>query len=150
MSETIKVTIKKEFNVPSEKVFDAWLDTDMLSRWMFGPNVREEEIIKLENNPEEGGHFSYVVNRKGQKLNHMGTYRKIQRPNRLEFTWGVDEESGDDSVVTIDIESTGNGCRLTLVHKLAPEWAEYADRTQEGWNYMLDKLNALLKDILKK
>lgn len=147
MSKAIKITVKKEFNAPAEKVFHAWLDPDWLNRWMFGPDIRDEEIIKLENNPEEGGHFSYVVRRDGQEINHVGTYREIQRPTRLVFTWGVDVEADDESVVTITIQSTENGCRLTLVHTMDPKWAEYKDRTEEGWNYMLDKLNRLFKDI---
>lgn len=147
MSEPIKVIVRKEFNAQAEKIFDAWLDPNWLNRWMFGPDVREEKIIKLENNPEEGGHFSYIVNRDGQEINHMGTYREVQRPNRLVFTWGVDVEAGDESVVTITIQSTESGCRLTLVHTIDPKWEEYKDRTQEGWNYMLDKLNTLLEDI---
>lgn len=149
MNEPIKVIVKKEFNAPAEKVFDAWIDPNWLNRWMFGPDVREEEIIKLENKPEEGGTFSYIVNRDGQEINHMGTYREVQRPNRLVFTWGVDVEAGDESVVTITIQQMESGCQLTLVHTMDHKWKEYKDRTQEGWNYMLDKLNEHLKDILK-
>ncbi|MTI87685.1 MAG: SRPBCC domain-containing protein [Balneolaceae bacterium] len=146
MSEPIKVIIKKKFKAAPEKVFDAWLNPDWLNRWMFGPDVHDEKIVKLENNPEEGGHFSYVVERDGQKIDHMGTYREIQRPNRLVFTWGVDVEAGDESVVTIKIESTKNGCRLTLVHEMDLKWAEYADRTKESWTYLMDKLNVLLSN----
>lgn len=138
--EMIQIKVIKHFKTPVDKVFDAWLDTDFLGKWMFGPDVRDEEIIKLENNPEVGGSFSYIVRREDQEIDHMGTYREIQRPNRLVFTWGVDVEAGDESVVTIDIESTKNGCRLTLVHKMDPKWEEYADRTKEGWTYMMDKL----------
>jgi uncharacterized protein YndB with AHSA1/START domain len=144
MSNPIKVTVKKKFNVPAEKVFDAWLDPNWLNRWMFGPEIRDEKIITLENDPKKDGQFFYVVERDGDIINHMGTYREVQRPNRLVFTWGVDVEAGDESVVTIDIESTENGCQLTLVHEMDPKWAEYADRTQEGWTFMMDKLNVLL------
>lgn len=147
MSEPIKVIVRKEFNASAEKVFDAWLDPDWLNRWMFGPDVRDEEIIKLENKPEEGGTFSYIVNRNGQKINHMGTYREVQRPTRLVFTWGVDVEAGDESVVTITIQQIESGCKLTLVHTMDPKWDKYKDRTQEGWNYMLDKLNTLFEGI---
>lgn len=147
MSESIKVIVRKEFDTSAEKVFDAWLDPDWLNRWMFGPDVRKEEIIKLENKPEKGGTFSFAVKRDGDIINHMGTYREVQRPKRLVFTWGVDAEAGDESVVTITIQSIEGGCRLTLVHTMDPKWEEYKDRTQEGWNYMLDKLNELLKDI---
>lgn len=146
MSEPIKVIVRKEFSAPAEKVFNAWLDPNWLNRWMFGPDVREEEIIKLKNKPEEGGHFSFIVNRDGQEINHMGTYREIQRPNRLVFTWGVDVEAGDESVVTISIHSTESGCRLTLIHTMAPKWEEYKDRTQEGWSFMLEKLNLLFSE----
>lgn len=146
----MEITISKDFNVSAEKVFDAWLEPDWIGRWMFGPEVREEEIIKLENKPEKGGTFSYVVKRDGDIINHTGTYREVQRPNRLVFTWGVDVEAGDESVVTITIQSTESGCQLTLVHKMDPKWAEYADRTREGWSYMLDKLKVLLEDLLKK
>lgn len=144
MSNPIKVTVEKKFNVPAEKVFDAWLDPNSLNRWMFGSEVRDEKIITLENDPKKDGQFSYVVERDGDIINHTGTYREVQRPNRLVFTWGVDVEAGDESVVTIDIESTENGCQLTLVHEMDPKWAEYADRTKEGWTFMMDKLNVLL------
>ncbi len=144
MSNSPRVEIVKEFSFQPEKVFDAWLDTDFLSKWMFGPDVRDEEIIKLENNPEEGGQFSYVVQREDQDLDHRGTYREVRRPHRLVFTWGVDEEASDESVVTIDIEPTQNGCRLILVHEMDPKWEEYVDRTREGWTFMLDKLQETL------
>lgn len=142
--QRIQIEVVKNFTKAPEKVFDAWLEPEMLSRWMFGPEVREEEIVSLGNNPEEGGTFSFVVRRDGNELDHKGTYREINRPNRLVFTWGVDTEAGDESVVFISIEETADGCRLTLVHKMDPKWEEYKERTKEGWTYMLSKLKEIL------
>lgn len=142
--QNTKVTIVKAFDSPPEQVFDAWLDTEMIGRWMFGPGVRDEEIVNLESHPEKGGTFSFVVRRGDEELNHLGTYLEIERPVRLVFTWGVKSESEDESVVTIELESTENGCRLTLTHTLDPKWAEYTDRTREGWSHMLDKLKKIL------
>lgn len=142
--QRIQIEVVKNFTAAPEKVFDAWLDLELLSRWMFGPEVREEEIVSLENNPEVGGTFSFVVRRDGNELDHKGTYREINRPNRLVFTWGVDTEAGDESVVFISIEETADGCRLTLVHKMDPKWEEYKERTKEGWTYMLSKLKEIL------
>lgn len=110
---------------------------------MFGPEVRDEEIIKLKTNPKKGGNFTFVVRRGDEVINHLGTYLELNRSDRLVFTWGIESESEDESMVTIDIESTENGCRLTLVHELDPKWEEYADRTREGWNTMLDMLKNL-------
>ncbi|MCW9705662.1 SRPBCC family protein [Fodinibius salsisoli] len=143
--EKPRVKVEKEFNVPAQQVFDAWLEPDMLSKWMFGPDVREEEVVSLHTDAIEGGTFSFVVRRDGEELDHRGTYREVERPHRLVFTWGVDQEAGDESVVTINIKSTATGCHLTLVHVMDPKWADYAERTREGWTYMLGKLDTILK-----
>lgn len=56
------------------------------------------------------------------------------------FTWGVGEEQGDLSVVTIEVAPDGEGCVLTLTHRLHPDWAEYAERTQQGWTKIVGDL----------
>lgn len=140
------VEITKTFKVPTEKVFDAWIDPQWLSHWMFGPDVRDEEIITLETNPEPGGTFSFVVRRGDDVLNHLGEYLEVKRPHRLVFTWGIESESEDESVVAIEIESTEKGCQLTLTHELDPKWVDYADRTKAGWSSMLDKLKDLFQN----
>lgn len=139
-----KVKVIKEFNSSPEKVFDAWLDPELIGQWMFGPELRDEKIVSLDTDPHVGGTFSFVVSRDGTELDHTGTYREIDRPHRLVFTWWIDEEAGDESVVTINIEPTSDGCRLTLVHEMAPKWKDYTERTQKGWTEMLNKLGELL------
>ncbi|HEX6983198.1 MAG TPA: SRPBCC domain-containing protein [Balneolaceae bacterium] len=146
MSETSKkshpkVKVIKDFRASPQKVFDAWLDPSIISHWMFGPDVRDEEIIKLETNPEKNGKFSFVVRRGDDVINHVGTYLEINRPERLIFTWGIEGESEEESVVSIGITSTKNGCRLTLVHENV--WTEYVDRTKAGWTFMLEKLKTI-------
>lgn len=142
--DKLKVTITKNFKSLPEEVFDAWVDTRKISRWMFGPEVREEEIIKLENNPEPGGTFSFVVRRGADEINHLGEYLEIKRPEKLVFTWGIEGESEDESVVRVEITPIPGGCLLTLVHELDPKWEEYTERTQEGWNTMLEKLEEFI------
>lgn len=111
---------------------------------MFGPHLRDEQIVSLSNEPRVGGRFHYKVSRAGTEIDHTGTYREIDRPRRLAFTWGVDQEQGDLSVVTIEIAADGDGCLLTLTHKLHPEWADYAERTQAGWTKIVGDLAAAL------
>ena len=57
------------FSIDAERVFDAWLDTGMIGQFMFGPSVRDEEIVRLTNEPRMGGHFSFVVRRQGKEFN---------------------------------------------------------------------------------
>lgn len=133
-------TVERQFEVTPEKVFDAWLDPDRLAQWMFGPKVRDEEIVRLTLDPKVGGRFSFVVNRNGSEIDHIGEYRVIDRPSRLVFTWAVAPDPIDSSLVAIDISSLGVGCKLTLVHQLAPDWAHFIDRVAGSWTKMLEAL----------
>ncbi len=136
----LHVLVERRFNAAPGRVFDAWLDPAMIGRWMFGPDVRDEEVVRLTNDPRVGKSFSFVVRRQGNEIDHVGRYLHIHRPWRLVFTWGIAGMSADESRVTVDILPAGSGCELTLTHELLPQWADYADRTEAGWITMLDAL----------
>jgi len=138
------VRVTHRLDAPPEVVFDAWLDPQLIGRWMFGPALRDEQVMHLMVDPREGGTFSFKVLRQGQEIDHVGTYREMNRPRRLAFTWGVVGESVDESVVTIDILPKDRGAELTLTHEMDPKWAAYTKRTEEGWTKMLNALEKTL------
>lgn len=148
----ISVQVTRHLRAAPERVFDAWLDPALLGHWMFGPEVRDEQIVRLQMDARVGGTFSFVVRRGGDEIDHIGRYLVIERPRRLVFTWAArdfnDDEVGDDaqdsSRVSIIIEPRDTGCELSLTHALAAEWAEYTDRTRAGWSSMLDALQRTL------
>lgn len=144
MAEAPTVRVERRFAAPVGRVFDAWLDPLMIGRFMFGAHLREEVVVSLENEPHVGGQFHYKVTRAGQLIDHTGTYLEIDRPRRLAFTWGVNQESGDSSVVTIELTPDGDGCLLALTHRMDPQWADYAERTQQGWTKILGDLTSAL------
>ncbi|HRO02617.1 MAG TPA: SRPBCC family protein [Terricaulis sp.] len=135
-----EVRVSRRFDASAERVFNAWLDPAMIERFIVGPAVREEELVHIRVDARVGGRFSFKVMRGGAAIDHVGTYREIERPRRLVFTWGVDEEQGDLSVVTIEIAPLSHGCVLTLTHQIDPAWAEYAERTEAGWTHITGKL----------
>lgn len=137
MSETAIVRVTHSFTAPAERVFDAWLKPGMVGTWMFGPNLRSEEIVHLKTDPRVGGRFSYLVKRQGVEIDHVGIYREIDRSRRLVFTWGIAGTSAGESVVEIDIIPAATGCELILVHHMDPRWADFVDRTRSGWTAML-------------
>ena len=147
--QDVQVSVTRRFSASAERVFDAWLSPAMLGQWMFGPSVRNEEIVRLSLDARVGGRFSFVVRRQGYEIDHIGTYLELDRPRRLVFTWAVAEdvqdESQDNSRVSIDIVPLAAGCELTLTHAMPPKWAEYADRTRAGWSTMLDALGRALE-----
>ena len=126
------------------KVFDAWLDTEMIAKFMFGPHLREnEEILSLEIDPTVGGTFLFSVMRDGRKINHVGEYFEIKRPLRLTFSWGIDHLQSD-SRVTIEFIGLGSGTQLTLHHSIPQKWADLADRTKEGWTKIINQLSEVI------
>ena len=141
---TFQVTATRFLNAPPERVYDAWLVPRTLGMWMFGARVRDENVVRMDVDPRVGGRFSLQVERKGQLIDHVGEYLELQRPHHLLFTWAVRGGSDDaPSRVRIDITASGGGSVLTLVHEMDARWADYAQRTQDGWDTMLEALAAL-------
>lgn len=138
--KSVLVSVTRRFEAPAELVFDTWLHPVAIGQWMFGPKLRDEEVLHIEIDPREGGKFSFLVRRQGAEVDHVGTFCEFVRPNRLVFTWGIAGVSVDESVVTVEITPHGKGCELTLTHTLAPQWGEYAERTEGAWSTMLDSL----------
>ena len=136
----VDVRVTRRFRASAERVFDAWLSPELIGQWMFGPRLRDEEVLRIAIDGRVGGSFSFLVRRQGQELDHVGTYREIDRPRRLVFTWGIAGSSADESVVIIEITPLETGSELTLTHEMDPKWAEYASRTEAGWTTMLNAL----------
>ena len=132
----LAVHVSQRFTASPERVYDAWLSPEMLSTWMFGPALREEEIVSITLDARVGGSFSFVVRRNGELIDHVGEYLEMNRPSHLVFTWGIAPDP-PTSRVMIDIHPLQSGCELKLTHEMESKWAEYAKRTEEGWTKML-------------
>ncbi|RXR07192.1 SRPBCC family protein [Pseudoxanthomonas composti] len=144
-NDVVKVHLVRRFDAAPESVFDAWLTPRTLGRWMFGHRP-DETVLGLDVDARVGGRFSLRVDRGDGPVNHVGRYQVLDRPRLLEFTWGIEDESDDDavtSVVRLSLVPSGDGCELTLTHQMDARWAEYRDRTEQGWNRMLAALARL-------
>jgi len=145
----ILVRVEHTFQASPERVFDAWLDPAMIGRFMFGPALREEEVLRIEVDARVGGAFSFLVRRGGQEIDHVGKYLEIDRPRRLVFTWSTADTLPETSRVVIDLVAgksvIGNvETKLTLTHEMAQKWADYADRVQGGWTKMVAALGGIV------
>lgn len=146
------VRVSQGVAAPVVDVWDAWLNPTALGCWMFGPNVRDEQVLHLKVEPHVGGRFSFLVQRGSNQIDHVGIYRLMDKPKLLEFTWGVVGDSEDESTVTIRFHSNeaavspseDNYITIELEHRLPAAWADYASRTAEAWAKMLGHLNDYL------
>lgn len=54
---------------------------------MFGPRLREEEILWIVVDARVGGAFSFLVRRGEMAIDYVGTYQHLERPKRwAEYT----------------------------------------------------------------
>lgn len=137
----VHATVSHKFSASPEKVFDAWLNPDMIGKFMFGPGVRDEEIVSLNTDARVGGSFSFIVRRKGEEVDHVGEYLEINKPRHLVFTWAVREELPEKARILIDIVPIQTGCELTLTHEMSSDWADFIDSARAAWTKMLTALD---------
>jgi uncharacterized protein YndB with AHSA1/START domain len=138
----LKVNIEKVINAPIEKVFDAWLNPEMLSKFMMGmPDMPETDV---ELDAREGGNFTFIMHYRGEQLPHTGKYLEISRPDKLVFTWISHHSVVDNSTVTLNFTRIDdNRTNISLSHvKFIDE--EMRSAHEGGWGCILDKLNEIL------
>ena len=135
--QPLTLRVSRQMPASPERVFDAWLDPAMARRFLFATPTGEMQQVDID--PQVGGRFTIVERRPEGDAAHYGQYLQIDRPRRLAFTFATEPEA-PGSRVSIDFAPAGEGCELTLVHALEPEWADYAERTRDGWNSILETL----------
>ena len=134
-TETAIVEVSRRIAASPEQVFDAWLDRDSLGRWLFA--TPDGVMERVEVDPRVGGHFEIDERRDGELARHWGTYVELERPRRLAFDFGTSFEA-TPTRITVTIAPDGDGSLLTLRHEGV--WADWEDRTRQGWTMILDGL----------
>lgn len=137
-----QVRVEKRFRHPPGRVFDAFLDPARVGDWLFRTPGGVMERTAFD--PREGGGFE-IFERRGDALaRHWGEFVVIDPPRRLVFDFWVDEAPTEKTRVTVTFAPAGDGCDVVLTHALAPEWADYAERSAAGWSMILDSLSATI------
>jgi uncharacterized protein YndB with AHSA1/START domain len=146
MTPTIQAVATRRFALPAARVFDAWLDPAWISRWMYGPQLRDERIVRLDVDRRVGGKFSFVVDRQGVEINHVGEYPEIDRPSLLVFTWATRSDPSDTSRVIVEIAPCDGGCELSVTQVMAGHRRALADQATGAWQRMLGTLAEVLPE----
>jgi uncharacterized protein YndB with AHSA1/START domain len=148
VSTKIQARVSQNFTAPAERVYEAWLDPAKVRVWMatalkgFGLTG---DIRRVEIDARVGGKFFFSDMRGEIEAKHWGTYRVLDRPHQIVFTWITDEnEEADPSMVTLTIEPQANGCVSTIIHEMDRQWQDYVSRTEAGWSRMLASVAAMI------
>jgi len=134
----LSLHLQKTFSAPIEKVYEAWLNAETLSRFMTPMPGMPEPRTEVENDI-----FAIYMVVDGQEIPHTGKYVEISRYEKLVFTW-VSPFSTDGSTVTILFSATQDGgTHIDFNHVKFPD-QESRDNHEGGWKAILDCLDNIL------
>jgi uncharacterized protein YndB with AHSA1/START domain len=142
------VRLQRTFAAPPERVYRAWLDPEVLSRWM-APGALE--VTRAEVDERVGGRLRiWHAGPDGDVGGFEAELLELVPGERIVFRWGFvgpERLAGPtyDSLLTITLRETPDGAtELTLVHErlddLAAALPDVADNVGRGWELALDKL----------
>lgn len=144
MDERINANVSIQCPHSAERVFDCWLHTDSIRLWMSAALKAmglPGQLSVIEVDGRVGGKFRFADERGATEACHWGTYRVVDRPTQLAFTWNASDKFADldeaTSLVTLNFLPTKAGCQIKLVHSMDPQWINYLKRTEKGWENML-------------
>ena len=152
-----KAQLTHHFNASPERVFAAWVNPNMMRKWLFMSAGSDVEAKIVQNEARVGGKWLIKDFRDGQEYEGDGEYLEIDPPRRLVFTFRMLQFSPTIDRVIVEIEPEEKGCLVTLTQEItvphdesmAPEHiqmmlTEYEQGTKQGWSEMFDLLEASL------
>ena len=140
-TQQIELKLERTFDAGAERVFDAWIDPELLRRWWAaGPDW---SCSRAEVDARPGGRYRLSMSNPASGDEHTvgGEYREVERPSRLVYTWAWEGESPEprETLVTVEFHEEGEGTRVLLVHSgLSNDQSR--DAHEHGWNACLDNL----------
>ena len=141
MIDSDGVHLTCNYFAPVEAVFDAWVNKELIRKWLFvGP---KSEIVQVEMDVRVQGKFSILEQEhvSGDYIEHYGTYLYIDRPRKLAFTLFVPKHFEGETTVEISILPTDAGSELTFT-----QTGVLRTVTESSWKKMLFQLQLTLEN----
>ncbi|KAA0965682.1 SRPBCC domain-containing protein [Sporosarcina sp. ANT_H38] len=152
---TTTLTMIRNFDVASERVFDAWLNPELMRKWFF---TLEGTNQVAQNNPQVGGTWEIIDQRDGKDYRAIGEYLEIDLSKKLVFTFKMPQFSDTEDTITVVLKSLELGCEMTFSQEIIvpheENWTptdiekalgEYHDGSEHGWNLMFMGLKQLVE-----
>src|SRR6187549_3797337 len=124
----VAVVVRRTIAASPEELFDAWLDPEAVGIWMRPGAIRTTQA-KID--ARVGGHYEFVMRSESATYPTSGTYRVIDRPRRLVFTWQPSGTKEFESLVTVEFLRLDQGTEVVLTHEKLPE--NLREPHRNGW-----------------
>lgn len=100
------MTVRRTFDAPRERVWDAWTDPDQVDRW-WGPDGFTTTTDEMNVRPDGVWAFE-MVGPDGEEYPNRVVYDGVDRPERLAYTHGSPDEP-EQFRVTVTFDDVGDG-----------------------------------------
>jgi uncharacterized protein YndB with AHSA1/START domain len=139
------LVISRTYPSSVERVFKAWTDANQLGQW-FAPtdDYTTQASVDLRVDHE----YRIAITHKGGNVHTiLGTYRLIDPPRKLVYTWRWEGGPAADTLVTVDFTPDDDATKVTITHEQFLD-AEARDKHNEGWNGCLNRLQRTLTTVV--
>jgi uncharacterized protein YndB with AHSA1/START domain len=133
------LTLTRVIRAAPERVFQAWTRPDELKRWSCPEGL---SVADTAVDLRVGGSYRIRMrDPEGALHTAVGTYREIDPPRRLVYTWEWVEETHKvgETLVTVEFKDLGGSTEVILTHERFPA-AEATQAHEDGWISCLDRL----------
>jgi uncharacterized protein YndB with AHSA1/START domain len=143
--------VRRMFVAPREKVFEAWTQREKVEKWMCRFPRLETRYTMSDARPGVTNVME-VTNAQGESFKQTVTFRDIEPPKKLVFSWdwqkfsaaGQMIDEARDTLVTVEFEARGTFTEVILRHEGLRD-AEQRETHRKGWNGCFDVLEEQLK-----
>ena len=133
-----ELVITRIIDAPRALVFKAWTDPKHVVQW-WGPHGFTNPVCEMDVRP--GGVWRMVM--RGPDVveyPNKGVFREIVEPERLVFTYGLEnEELSHESLATVTFAEHEGKTKLTM-HQTLLDLAKAREGASEDWTESLDRL----------
>ncbi len=141
---------RRSFDAPRQLVFDAWTKPELIKRWL---GVRPGWTFPVcEVDLKVGGKYRYVWKGPQGEMAMGGTFREIQRPERLVSSEKFDQSwYPGEAINTLLLDEQDGKTQLTMITAYESKEARdvvLASPMEEGLREGFDLLATILAEIL--
>ena len=138
------VVVRRTFKAPVARVFRAWSDPAMATRWSWGP---EFDTVSIDLSCQAGGVWRQHIHDRttGENWYFDGVFQEVVPNRKLVHTFHFTSDRGHDeppSLVTIEFTERGGDTDVVLTHTQLLE--AKVKETNEGWVAIFDAMDGLV------
>lgn len=133
--------LSRLINASPDDVFRAWTEPEKIGQW----SAPEGDAVEADVDLRIGGAYRLrMTSPDGGHHTAYGTYREIERPSRLVYTWSWEQADHDvgETLVTVEFSDKGGSTEVVLTHERFPN-GEAKEAHEQGWGSCLNRLEGM-------